>query len=224
MESEFRKLLVMAIGEKRNQKEFARDVGIAPEYLSRIMKHPDKYRASEDVLRKIAEASEGRVHMSQLINACEHEAEIGKPDPEFERVKKIIKEFRDTARLYSGRATRYGSIREVLDMINNVMYGKTNIRYKIENEEEYLLGGHAGAEKAANITVEFATEEYVASFGFVLYYCETKKDGIIFSDAAFDRKAMMENGHSITQGKLLPAGEEITARYQTICIIDRKKA
>ena len=65
----FRKLLKKAIGD-RKQKEFAEIAGLSYFNLNRMLKNDSNGVPKRSSLEKIAEASEGRVTVSQLLYVC----------------------------------------------------------------------------------------------------------------------------------------------------------
>ena len=226
---EFSKLLELSIGKNRSQNDFAKQAGISQEHLNRMLRHPEKTKPSVATLKKIAEASNGRVDLNRLEKSCGYDpSQIIKPDDiepvgEFYDAKNIILEYKKGVMEFCGRATRYDNIHDILDTVE-ILFGRSQFRYTIENEEDFTGHGHFTAEKTANITVEFATDQYKCSFGFVMFYCETTHHGIIFSDAAFDLLTLNDFKHSLGTKKLIEIStikDVDRSKYQTVYFIKK---
>ena len=227
-ETGFEELLKLAIGKLGNQNEFAKRAGISHEYLNRMLRHPEKYRPSRATLRKIADASNGRISLDRLERSCGYDPEKKEEDNtdaigKYYDAIESVREFKRGVLDFCGRATRYDSFYDILETVG-MLYGDRQYRYRIEDEKDYTGRGRAGAEKTANVFVEFSTEEYTCTLGFVLFYCKTEKGGIVFSDAAFDLITLNEFDHLVGGKKLreistLP--DQSRTAYQTVYIIEK---
>ncbi len=228
-EAEFVNLLKLAIGSSRSQNDFAKQAGISPEHLNRLLRQTSKSRPSAATLRKIADASNGRVTLNRLEKACGMELSKPQAAEDLEAVGEhysaieTIREFKQGVKEFSGKATRYESIEDMLETVE-MLYGREHFQYSIGKAKDYEGRGRAGAEKTANVTVSFATDEYKCEFGFVMFYCVTEKGGIIFSDAAFDLLTLNDFEHPIGGRKLMEIStrpNEDRSRYQTVYFIDK---
>lgn len=228
IENSFKELLNLAIGKNTSQNEFAKQAGISPEHLSRMLRHPEKYPPSAATLKKIAEASNGRVSLSRLEEACGMDpSEPAGSEPELAEgdydAAERVREYKKGVMDFSGKATRYDNLYDVLETVE-ILYGRGSYRYIVADETDYKGRGHAGAERAANITVEFATDEYTCKFGFVMFYCRTEKGGIIFSDAAFDLLTLNDFRHPVGTRKLFEIStheNENRSKYNTVYIVEK---
>ena len=227
--NDFQKLLEIAMKRSRSQREFAIKAGISQEHLSRMIMHPEKYKPSITTLRKIADASDGWVTLSMLEKSCGfNPGQAPQEEPEYavgsvKEPRSIIGEYKAGLLDFSGRALRYNDEQGVLDTVG-VICSRAKFQYAIENKKEYTGHGHSGAERTANVTVSFATNEYQCSFGFVMFYCRTEKGGVIFSDAAFDLLTLHSFDHPLSARKLLDlsVNENIDmAKYQTVYLIEK---
>ena len=71
-EKKFQELLKKAIGE-RSQVEFSKLTGIGTAWLNRLIRGKNSSLPRGETLEKIAGASEGRVTLEELMEACGHE-------------------------------------------------------------------------------------------------------------------------------------------------------
>lgn len=227
--TEFVDLLRLAIGNGRTQNDFAKQAGISPEHLNRLLRNTINSKPSASTLRKISEASNGRVTLNRLEKACGMEpSRPAAPGDDLESVGEyydaidVIKEFKQGINDFSGKATRYDSIYDLLDTVE-ILYKKADFKYTVGDFKDFTGRGHAGAEKTVNITVRFAKDEYACEFGFVMFFCVTEKGGIIFSDAAFDLLTLNDFDHPVGGKKLIEISTQPNAdrsKYQTVYVIE----
>ena len=224
---EFQRLMDIAISGEINQGEFARKAGITPEHMNRIVRHPEKYKPSVQTLKKISDATNGRISLDSLKKACGYAAsEFYEEEPlEGPAVVSDVIEFKKGVMGFCGKAVRFNSIYDILDILK-MQYGHANYKYIVEDDDVYAGKGHAGAERKANITVEIAEEGKKYSLGFVMFYCNTENGGVIFSDAAFDLLTLNSMDHMIGSKKLLEIStrpNEDRSKYQTVYIVQRNE-
>ena len=228
-EQRFLSLLQTAIGPIRTQATFAEKAHITPEHLNRMLRHPEKYKPSLTTLKRIADASEGRVEFNQLLDACEYPinstqtiGSIGYQSP----AEKIIYSFKEGMLDLSGKATRHNNLDDIIWIIKS-LYGITiPLHCKVEDQQDFHGNGHAGAEQTANLTVTFTIDNTEYSLGFVAFYCKTTQGGIIISDIAFDLLTLNEFNHRIGGEKLMEIATQPGAdrsKYQTVFVKHQTK-
>lgn len=205
----FRELLKKAIGG-RTQKEFAEVSGLSYFNLNRMLKNDSNGVPKRSSLEKIAEASQGRVTASQLLYACGYEmagtkassvpAEDGSMTDGEKRCAAVAGQLKDALERLSGSAQKYGSVETLLETAA-YMTGKGNIRFSLQEPEEYTGAGRRGAENYVTGLYCWYTGGYDAILAFSIFFSRTEKGGCIISDCAFDL------------GTLLKCGNERAGRY-----------
>lgn len=108
----FTELVVAAIGD-RTKKEFAKLLGISPEYLSRLMNINNRSIPSKEVLRKIAEAAMSPdVTYGKLLQACGYRID----EAPFEIGTRMLKQMRIFAmQLKEGKCVTFKTVDTSLD-------------------------------------------------------------------------------------------------------------
>ena len=224
--AEFRELLQIAIGSDRKKSDFAVAADLSTSHLSRLLNMEIIAKPAISTLEKIAGASCGRVKMDKLLAACGYSNEEGQTsspylvfrDVDNPEVQENIMEFKKGIAQFCGLATRYNSLEDVMETVD-MLYGKAKFRFTVEEPQKFTGRGHMSAEKYANITVSWGTDEYCCDFGLVAYFCETTGGGIIFSDAAFDLMSLTDAQHPLGAQKLLDISvveNAVISDYQTV--------
>jgi hypothetical protein len=223
-EQRFLSLLQTAIGPTRTQATFAEQAKITPEHLNRMLRHPEKYKPSLTTLKRIADASEGRVEFAQLIDACEYPLSavqtsdaIGYQSP----AERIIYSFKEGMLDLSGKATRHQNLDDIIWIIKSLYGIDEHLQWIVEDQNDFSGNGHAGAEQTANITIKFTMDNMEYALGFVVFYCRTKRNGVIFSDVAFDLLTLNEFNHRIGGEKLMEIATQPGAdrsKYHTVFV------
>lgn len=225
-ETEFQKLLRVAIGNTRTHGEFSEQSGISRSHLSRLVNNSSSSAPSPATLRAIADNSEGRVTLAQLEAAVSNnvlDVTIQKKSC-MERQHDMAESMKKGISEFAGRATTYGSIQEMLDLVV-MLYAEKDIdvtRFDIEEPVPYSDKGHYGAENLVHITVHWKDDQSTSKMGFSLFFCETKGDRVIISDAVFDLPTLSRFEHPIAGHFLLRLSEQENAYmsdYQTCCLV-----
>lgn len=226
MESEFVELIRKAIGKERTQKQFAAEAGISAEHLSRIIRNPDKYRISDQVIEKISDHSEGRVSIIELKRALSMDiteedkiTQIGSLTPQRRNaivagdIKKGIRE------LALSRPVRYSSFDDFFDILH-MLYGWGEMFYGIVREDTLPKDRgdkKHGAGNYAMFTYSWDDEKSLCEMAFVLYFCRTTDGGLIILDADFDMETLLEYGHPLVcEAEALMEGDGTEAQDHTI--------
>ena len=208
---EFRNFLILAIGNKRKKQEFADDAGISVSHLSRMLNNDIISRPSRSTLRKIANASEGRVSYRDLLFSCEYASVYSDPAQVSEKViadscsysepNNIVASF-ISGISFDSKANNAVKFNSLIDILNAVrpLYGKAfpyPLKFNILDSMPYTGNHHGAAEECANIVALWECDNYKCEFGFVIYYFITQGGGYVLSDAVFDLNSLIENNHPL---------------------------
>ena len=219
----FRELLKKAIGG-RKQKEFAEIAGLSYFNLNRMLKNDSNGVPKRSSLEKIAEASQGRVTVSQLLYACGYEPDepdpsslpAGDPDETMTDGKKkcaaIAGQLINALEKLSGSAQKYGSVEAFLETAA-YMAGKGNIRFSLQKPEEYAGTGRRGAENYVSGAYYWVAGGYDAVLAFSLFFSRTEKGGYIISDCAFDLDTLLKCGNERAGRYLMAISAEGDVKY-----------
>ena len=221
--AEFRMLLRKGMGT-RTQAEFARDAGISPQVLNRMMNLPVISRPRAKTLQMLAAQTEG-VSLKELMESVGYDIN-GEPEEE----ELTEKEKRETlsnkeranlaakdlttglAELTSGGNAVYDNLNDFLDMLY-VLYSVEEFSFQIISEDEYDGEKYPAADEIALVETSFLNGQVVNVIPFAVYFYR-KKDGRIFitnADAGFEalkevgffepreQEAMEEFGHGADQ-------------------------
>lgn len=201
----FRKLLKKAIGD-RKQKEFAEIAGLSYFNLNRMLKNDSNGVPKRSSLEKIAEASQGRVTISQLLYVCGYESDdpgissipAGDPDETMTDGEKkcaaVAGQLKNALEKLSGSAQKYGSVETLLETAA-YMTGRSNIRFSLQEPKEYDGTGRRGAENYVTGVYCWFAGGYDAILAFSLFFSRTEKGGYIISDCAFDLDTLLKCGN-----------------------------
>lgn len=222
---EFRRLLKVAIGKGRKKTDFAQAADLSLSHLSRMLNAENMPRPSRSTLEKIADASEGRVNQDSLLDACGYSETEGHTtqnqavreldNPE---AQEIIQDLKTKIRQFSGVATRYNTLEDVMETIA-ALCRKASFRIEIESGVQFKGRGRLNAEKVANATISWNTDEYACELGLAIFYCETTGGGVILSEVAFDLLSLIDTSHSLGTKKLLELSVldgAVLSDYQTV--------
>ena len=138
---------------------------------------------------------------------------------------RIVASFKKGVLEFSGNATRYNSIEDMLDTVDS-LYGEANFDCKITNNRKYDGKGHKAAEETANVSVSWTTDDYFCEFGFVVYYCKTAGNGVILSDVAFDLQSLYDSNHPIGVRKMSEISnlkDPVISEYQTVIMMRKNR-
>lgn len=210
---EFRNFLILAIGNKRKKQEFADDAGLSASHLSRMLNNDIISRPSRSTLRKIANASEGRVSYQDLLFSCEYASAYSEPVQASDEKKGLLFSEPDNivTSFISGisfeskanSAIKFNSLIDILSAVRP-LYGKAFpylLKFDVLDHKPYTGCQHGAAEECANIIASWEGKHYKCEFGFVVYYFITQGGGYVLSDAAFDLNSLIENDHPLGHKK-----------------------
>ena len=195
----FQDLLKKAIGD-RSQVQFAEIAGFSRPQLNKMLKtasHP-----AIKTLEKIAEASESRVNIEELLDSCGYDVnayrdmvkEKANSSPVHERAEKEIQSLLDGFNNFRG--TKWGSIKELSDYVLMLF---TNEGTELEASEEAACVIDDNADYMILLTGTASIGKIMTSLYMILTYNKTLKGDIIPSKATSE-------GKSLKKSELLPEG------------------
>lgn len=201
----FRTLLARAIG-KRTQKEFSEIAGLSPYNVNRMLSRAKISTPQRSTLRKIADASEGRVTETQLLFSCGYDVGAnfemtGEERSPQETALSLIQAIKKSVEDLCSSAAKYADLLDMFDTAA-ILSGKRTIRFVHRDEKVFEGTGRKGAEKYVFVTAISYADHIDIVMPFVLFFCKTEGGGYIFSDCAFDMDTLIEMEHP-EAGKIL---------------------
>lgn len=187
--------LVMKALDGRTQKQFAEESGISPFNLNRLL-NSDERVPQRGTLAKIAEASRGKVTMTQLEAACGYITENEEPRYTHcmtrEQCEELATALRNEIIKKKGTAMKYDTPGAFLKDIT-MRLGMKNASVQVSMEQEYTGIGRNYAENYVHCRISWLFHDFDEQFtlALILYYCVTKHGGYIISDCAFDMDTLM---------------------------------
>lgn len=184
----FRTYLKGLIGEM-TQADFAREKGITPEHLSRMMRSEKPGCPSKTTLRKIAGNSDPVYN--DLLDLCGYNdrEKVFVLETREEAIQKRLNELEDNLSSMTKGVHLYNSLNDFFDEYI-MLYDTKNVVFKKGKKMEYDDGGHFGAEYSVVITAEYKVRDCRCVIYAVLYFSETKGGKIIVLDFALDGKSL----------------------------------
>lgn len=216
--AKYKELVKRAIG-KRTQKDFASFAGLSQYSITRLMNSPDdKVPVPRiETIKRIANASEGRVTEAQLLSASGLTTEpIAGPvvaDEENGRKAQndvsatsfmVASKLRVAVSRMAGSAMKYDSLETFLETasITAGMDGSASgvdgsVRVEVEAEDS---GGYDGpgvfnSESLAHCTYLWRCGFFMCKLYLSLHYCKTVGGGVIVSSPVFDLSSLIELQH-----------------------------
>lgn len=197
----FDELLHEAMGDL-TQKDFAEKAGLSKFTLNKYLTRGIKAVPRMATLKGIADASDGRVALSDICHAVGIHTEVREKNiPDSldipEEVKKTANELAKGIKDCIGKPAKDESVESLLDIIGR-LYLDQQTRFTVGKEVEFVFrppmpGKFRGAEcmvpvKAVRLDMD-ASLQY--SMPFILMYChtagtESNPAGVIITDAVFD--------------------------------------
>lgn len=237
--TEFQRLLRIAIGAMRSQTDFGRDSGISVSQINRLLNRDDNPRPNANTMRRIADASNGRVTVEQLAYAWDHPEKAQEESAEqgrgaFDFGRKQRDNLMEGLKRFSGIATAHKSIPDVLETVTMLyldkdvefLYQKQNENGKYAMSKEFHsfdienIRGHKNAEKVANVVAKWE-DEYASYFlAFTLFFCETTNGAVILSDVAFDLQTLLDYEHMEGIRLVMHVSEKENANISDYAVVD----
>lgn len=172
--NEFRQLLAKAMeGYSGTQADFAKQAGIAPETLNRLINNEVISRPSKMTLKKIASIAKNGVTYEMLLKACNYEGVPADNRSFKERMTDFDELIGCGSALYNGA---YASVNEYVDMLLS-LYSRENISYHIVSTVDAKKEDVHRCDKVALVNMSFTiSETQSAEKDVLVYYYETKSD------------------------------------------------
>lgn len=197
---QFGSLLKRGIGE-RTQAEFAKECGISPEHVSRMLNSARASFPSRSTLEKIAPHVVGGVTLEQLYAACGYRTDdIGKSEPEKrvslgddERIWLTIRDLKTGFHAMTSAPKLWDSIRQFLDAFD-ALYGVEELKYVFGNEKPYSGTQKANSEFCGALQVSLTAEKFVTTVYASLFYSKTTGGRYLISDVSFDAASLADAG------------------------------
>lgn len=217
-------LLKKAMGSL-SQKEFSERAGISPFNLNRMLNVGENTDVSlipvprKSTLKKIAEASQGRVSENQLYAVCGYET--GKPVIESDDLLpqeynlRLMQSVKDGIGKMSHSSVRYDSLASFLDAVKSA-YGVNDMYYRMVTDENFDGVGHNNAERVANCFFLWCNKGYRSIFSFSIFYCKTRRGGCIINDAVFDLGSLLELKHREANMFMFELAEQDDLNYADV--------
>lgn len=222
--SEMQELIRKAIGG-RKQADFAEIAGLSPFNLNRLLNQDEPAIPRKSTLKKISDASEGRVTEAQILHACGYETALTADEKEEKTPQEaniaIASAIKEGIEEISGRANKYASIEDMLETVALMKAQKYNIHFQVDEEKKYFGTGKRGAERYANITCKWSCMEYDGVEAFSIYFCKTENGGVIISDCEFVLEALLKLNHPEAEKFLMWLSEQGDVKYTDYPIVFR---
>ncbi len=203
----FKELLNDAIGSNRTQSQFAADIGVSRQTISKMLQDGYSGTPSEATLEKIADHSTGNVTVRMLKTALglpvseesdEHKDFFKLP---YSRRNNIMaEEMRDGIRTLATR-TRFDSLQDFLNLVI-MLYARFDMSFRFDDTkdtDETSRSQHNGAEKYVNTYIEWEDDDCKVCYGVTFFVCETTGGGVFITDVAFDEKTLYSCGHKLAK-------------------------
>lgn len=202
----FRKLLREAIGPVRTQAQFAEISGLSAPHLSRMLRQEAISQPMLYTLERIANASEGRVSLLQLQQACGYvmdDLQHTESSESCQRQQSIIaSDIIKGVVQFAGGATVHKSLNDFFGTVR-IIYCREPITVEFQDDRRFTGTGRMCAERWVNATVRWETEDARCQLAIALFYTRTENGGCIVQDAAFDLPTLLESGHKLAGTYLL---------------------
>ena len=198
-----KELVRRAIGD-RTQKEFADIAGLSQYHLSSLLSDKVSGVPRKSTLQKVADASQGRVSLALLLDACGYEQASSVPvvsdgmSPE-ETNLAMARKLCETLQSMAGHANKYRSVADMLETAA-LTVGLDRMGVSVFTPTpEYKGTGRRGAERYAHADILWIRAGYDAIFSVEVFFCNTEGGGCIISDCAFDLETLLKQSHPTAQ-------------------------
>lgn len=206
--TEFQELIKKAIGPNRTQSEFAKDAGITPQYLNRLLNSDAVGKPTKSTLAKLAGNSFSGIPLATFMKACGYEdtedtmkSELRKL-PIYERIQRCVETITDGIKKLSGSNTIYNSLYECVDTFFTI-YDEEDVSVYIGKPMDVPKGEVRFAEKASVITISWSDEYdfevrnvkykgFSAKLDILIFYSETTGGSVIICDVKTDQKSLID--------------------------------
>ena len=170
----FRELLRCGIGD-RSQRSFAKEAGITPEHVNRLLNSETISQPSRETLEKMASVM-NTVSLNELLEACGYQTVD--PNETARRAYDLLTEGYDT--LTKGRLTAWDSLEELLDILAKQYSGEDGAFSVLCQREYHGTKEESYAEQCALLKYQWADIDYAYKLFFLILYNRTERGKILF--------------------------------------------
>lgn len=210
--SAFRDLIREAIGN-RTQSEFARDAGLTPQYLNRLLNSDDIGKPTKNTLMKLSGHSYTGIPLAKFLKVCGYEDSEETLKNELrsmnlkDRLNKCVNSLKAGFEKMSENRPVYDSLYEFVDMVF-VIYGDESLSVKFNEHVFDVYKGEFGiAEHAVVATISWGDDYDIAPrvTGFdaemdvLICYSDTTGGSVIIGDVKTDQHTLYEYGSDVVQ-------------------------
>ena len=182
----FRELLRCGIGD-RSQRSFAKEAGITPEHVNRLLNSETISQPSRETLEKMA-AVMNTVSLNELLDACGYKTVI--PEETARKVYDLLTEGYDN--LTKGRLTAWDSLDNFLDILA-ALYSEGNGAFSILCQREYHgIKEESYAEQCALLKYQWTEADYTYHLFFLILYNRTERGKLLFVNLISEMDKIME--------------------------------
>lgn len=208
MATEFQELIRKAIGPNRTQSEFAKEAGLTPQYLNRLLNSDTVGKPTKTTLTKIAGHSFSGIPLATFMKACGYEnTEDALKDelrklPIKDRIQRCVDAMIDGFYKLSENHPIYNSLYDFTDAVL-MLYDEEDISASISEPRIVQKGELGQAEKAAIVTLSWdddfeirtrhnVWDGFAAELDILVCYSETTGGSVIIFDVKADQKTLMK--------------------------------
>ena len=182
----FRELLRCGIGD-RSQRSFAKEAGITPEHVNRLLNSETISQPSRETLEKMASVM-NTVSLNELLEACGYQTVD--PNEMARRAYDLLTEGYDT--LTKGRLTAWDSLEELLDILAKQYSGEDGAFSVLCQREYHGTKEESYAEQCALLKYQWADMDYAYKLFFLILYNRTERGKILFVNLIGGMDKIME--------------------------------
>lgn len=231
--TEFRELLRNAIGPNRTQSEFAKDAGLTPQYLNRLLNSDNIGCPTKTTLMKISGASFGGIPLAKFMKACgysdadeEMKSELRAMDLKG-RVKRcvdtLIRVFTDLAK----SRPICNNLYEFADMAL-ILNDEEDVSFSVNSIQNVDFGEFNVSEKVAIISLSWGDDYdisksisgFTVELDLLVCFSETTGGHIMVFDVKTDQKTLKKFGSKVvwnldTMDEYRDDGYACTIKYKS---------
>lgn len=215
--TEFQELIRQAIGPNRTQSEFAKEAGITPQYLNRLLNSDSVGRPTKTTLMKISGHSFSGIPLATFMKACGYtdaddtmREELRKM-PLKDRINRCVNSIITGFGKLAGDRAIYNNLYEYTDSVL-MIYDEEDVSVSIGEPKTINKGEFGSAEKVVIATLSWdddypigitnnpETDGYTiskwdgfaAELDVLICYSETTGGSVIIFDTKSDQKTLMK--------------------------------
>lgn len=201
MSTELQDLIRKAIGVNRTQSDFAREAGLTPQYLNRLLNSDDIGKPTRSTLMKLSGCS--GIPLAKFLKACGYDdadEEMKKElrsIPVKDRIKTCVSSILEGFSKMSENHPVYSSLYEFIDTVFTI-YEDEQLSVSIGEPIEVGKGGFGIAECVAVATISWSDDYNIspkvcgfsAEMDVLICYAETLGGSVIISEVCTDQSTL----------------------------------